>query len=196
MPTSEEQGNEGVEKKARDQGCVVGPGVPPSQRTGWPACWTGHHRSVPSAPARRARAVAAAACLAAPLLHVRRGPLPRGQLRSSPWCRLLEAQLQAQSRTHEEEAEALRAQVEALKEELDRQQQTFSQTLLLAPEAQVEFAVQQEMSRLTNENLVSSRCPADPGCGESHPGRQRDQAWPSARWTKFMPLAQEQGQSI
>ncbi|KAM5305478.1 unconventional myosin-Vb-like [Glossophaga mutica] len=67
--------------------------------------------------------------------------------------RLLEAQLQAQSRTQEEEAEALRAQVEALQEELDRQQQTFSQTLLLSPEAQVEFAVQQEMSRLTNENL-------------------------------------------
>ncbi|XP_053520207.1 unconventional myosin-Vb isoform X3 [Artibeus jamaicensis] len=68
-------------------------------------------------------------------------------------ARLLEAQLQAQSRTHEEEAEALRAQVEALEEELDRQQQTFSQMLLLSPEAQVEFAVQQEMSRLTSENL-------------------------------------------
>lgn len=53
--------------------------------------------------------------------------------------------------------EGLRAQVEALKEEMDRQQQTFSQTLLLSPEAQVEFGVQQEMSRLTNENLVSGR---------------------------------------
>lgn len=67
--------------------------------------------------------------------------------------RLLEAQLQAQSRAHAEEAEGLRAQVEALQEELDRQQQTFSQTLLLSPEAQVELGVQQEMSRLTNENL-------------------------------------------
>ncbi|XP_014395191.1 PREDICTED: unconventional myosin-Vb isoform X3 [Myotis brandtii] len=67
--------------------------------------------------------------------------------------RLLEAQLQAQSRAHEEEVECLKAQVEALKEEMDRQQQTFSQTLLLSPEAQVEFGVQQEMSRLTNENL-------------------------------------------
>ncbi|XP_070277242.1 unconventional myosin-Vb isoform X2 [Myotis yumanensis] len=67
--------------------------------------------------------------------------------------RLLEAQLQAQSRAHEEEVECLQAQVEALKEEMDRQQQTFSQTLLLSPEAQVEFGVQQEMSRLTNENL-------------------------------------------
>ncbi|KAM8780865.1 unconventional myosin-Vb isoform 1-T1 [Rhynchonycteris naso] len=68
-------------------------------------------------------------------------------------ARLLEAQLQAQSRTHEEEVERLRAQVEGLQEELDRQQQTFSQTLLLSPEAQVEFGVQQEMSRLTAENL-------------------------------------------
>ncbi|XP_036179305.1 unconventional myosin-Vb [Myotis myotis] len=67
--------------------------------------------------------------------------------------RLLEAQLQAQSRAHEEEVECLKTQVEALKEEMDRQQQTFSQTLLLSPEAQVEFGVQQEMSRLTNENL-------------------------------------------
>ncbi|XP_025786918.1 unconventional myosin-Vb [Puma concolor] len=68
-------------------------------------------------------------------------------------ARLLEAQLQAQSREHEEEVEGLRAQVEALKEELDKQQQTFCQTLLLSPEAQVEFGVQQEISRLTNENL-------------------------------------------
>lgn len=68
---------------------------------------------------------------------------------------MLEAQLQAQSREHEEEVEGLRAQVEALKEELDKQQQTFCQTLLLSPEAQVEFGVQQEISRLTNENLVS-----------------------------------------
>ncbi|XP_019488599.1 PREDICTED: unconventional myosin-Vb, partial [Hipposideros armiger] len=68
-------------------------------------------------------------------------------------ARLLEAQLQAQSREHEEEVEHLQAQVEALKEELDKQQQTFCQTLLLSPEAQVEFGVQQEISRLTNENL-------------------------------------------
>ncbi|XP_031221900.1 unconventional myosin-Vb isoform X2 [Mastomys coucha] len=67
--------------------------------------------------------------------------------------RLLEAQLQAQSLEHEEVVEHLKAQVEALKEELDKQQQTFCQTLLLSPEAQVEFGVQQEISRLTNENL-------------------------------------------
>ncbi|XP_029403117.1 unconventional myosin-Vb isoform X2 [Mus pahari] len=68
-------------------------------------------------------------------------------------ARLLEAQLQAQSLEHEEEVEHLKAQVEALKEEMDKQQQTFCQTLLLSPEAQVEFGVQQEISRLTNENL-------------------------------------------
>ncbi|XDB63967.1 hypothetical protein ABFV05_017583 [Capra hircus] len=67
--------------------------------------------------------------------------------------RLLEAQLQAQSREHEEEVDNLKAQLEALKEEMDRQQQTFCQTLLLSPEAQVEFGIQQEMSQLTNENL-------------------------------------------
>ncbi|XP_054982057.1 unconventional myosin-Vb isoform X2 [Sorex araneus] len=67
--------------------------------------------------------------------------------------RLLEAQLQEQSREHAREVEALRAQAEALREELDGQQQTFCQTLLLAPEAQVEFGVQQEISRLTSENL-------------------------------------------
>ncbi|XP_010848118.1 PREDICTED: unconventional myosin-Vb [Bison bison bison] len=68
-------------------------------------------------------------------------------------ARLLEAQLQAQSREHEEEVDNLKAQLEALKEEMDRQQQTFCQTLLLSPEAQVEFGIQQEMSRLTTENL-------------------------------------------
>ncbi|XP_023365931.1 unconventional myosin-Vb [Otolemur garnettii] len=67
--------------------------------------------------------------------------------------RLLEAQLQAQSLEHEEVVEGLKGQLEALKEEMDKQQQTFCQTLLLSPEAQVEFGVQQELSRLTNENL-------------------------------------------
>lgn len=87
--------------------------------------------------------------------HVGRRPEPHGHPASLPCCRLLEAQLQAQSREHEEEVEGLKAQVEALKEELDKQQHTFCQTLLLSPEAQVEFGVQQEISRLTNENLVS-----------------------------------------
>nr|XP_014347792.1 PREDICTED: unconventional myosin-Vb [Latimeria chalumnae] len=68
-------------------------------------------------------------------------------------ARLLEAQLQSQSRQHEEEAESLRTQIEALKEELEKQQQVLMQTLHLSPEARVEYSIQQEITRLTNENL-------------------------------------------
>ncbi|NXP49308.1 MYO5B protein, partial [Heliornis fulica] len=67
--------------------------------------------------------------------------------------RLLEAQLQDQRREHEEEVEALKKQVDAMREEMDTQQQTFLQTLQLSPEVQVEFGLQQEITRLTNENL-------------------------------------------
>ncbi|NXV74980.1 MYO5B protein, partial [Atlantisia rogersi] len=67
--------------------------------------------------------------------------------------RLLEAQLQDQRREHEEEVEALKNQVDAMREEMDTQQQAFLQTLQLSPEAQVEFGLQQEITRLTNENL-------------------------------------------
>uniref|UniRef100_A0A663FJK8 Unconventional myosin-Vb n=1 Tax=Aquila chrysaetos chrysaetos TaxID=223781 RepID=A0A663FJK8_AQUCH len=69
-------------------------------------------------------------------------------------ARLLEAQLQDQRREHEEEVEALKNQVDAMQEELEKQQQAFLQTLQLSPEAQVEFGLQQEITRLTNENLV------------------------------------------
>ncbi|XP_068780638.1 unconventional myosin-Vb isoform X1 [Struthio camelus] len=68
-------------------------------------------------------------------------------------ARLLEAQLQDQRREHEEEVETLKNQVEAMKEEMEKQQQAFLQTLQLSPEAQVEFGLQQEITRLTNENL-------------------------------------------
>ncbi|XP_068857962.1 unconventional myosin-Vb isoform X2 [Aphelocoma coerulescens] len=67
--------------------------------------------------------------------------------------RLLEAQLQDQRREHEEEMEALRNQVDLMQEELEKQQQAFLQTLQLSPEVQVEFGLQQEITRLTNENL-------------------------------------------
>ncbi|XP_010010706.1 PREDICTED: unconventional myosin-Vb-like, partial [Nestor notabilis] len=66
---------------------------------------------------------------------------------------LLEAQLQDQRREHEEEVEALKSQVDVMKEEMEKQQQAFLQTLQLSPEAQVEFGLQQEITRLTNENL-------------------------------------------
>ncbi|NXH74275.1 MYO5B protein, partial [Hydrobates tethys] len=69
-----------------------------------------------------------------------------------PFLRLLEAQLQDQRREHEEEVEALKNQVDAMKIEMEKQQQAFLQTLQLSPEAQVEFGLQ-EITCLTNENL-------------------------------------------
>lgn len=71
-----------------------------------------------------------------------------------PLIRLLEAQLQDQRREHEEEVETLKTQVETLRDEMEKQQQVFFQTLQLPPEAQVEFGIQQEITRLSNENLV------------------------------------------
>ncbi|NXU59211.1 MYO5B protein, partial [Turnix velox] len=70
-----------------------------------------------------------------------------------PFLRLLEAQLQEQKKQHEEEVEGLRNEVEALKEGMEKQQQAFLQTLQLSPEAQVEFGLQHEITRLTYENL-------------------------------------------
>ncbi|NXX65727.1 MYO5B protein, partial [Spizella passerina] len=70
-----------------------------------------------------------------------------------PVLRLLEAQLQDQRREHEEEMEALKNQVDLMQEELEKQQQAFLQTLPLSPEVQVEFGLQREITRLTNENL-------------------------------------------
>ncbi|XP_042304748.1 unconventional myosin-Vb isoform X4 [Sceloporus undulatus] len=68
-------------------------------------------------------------------------------------ARLLEAQLQEQKREHEEEVETLKDQMETLREEMEKQQEVFFQTFQLSPEAQVEFGIQQEITRLTNENL-------------------------------------------
>uniref|UniRef100_A0A8C6JMX3 Uncharacterized protein n=1 Tax=Melopsittacus undulatus TaxID=13146 RepID=A0A8C6JMX3_MELUD len=68
-------------------------------------------------------------------------------------ARLLEAQLQDQRREHEEEVEALKNQMDTMKEEMEKQQQSFLQTLQLSPEVQVEFGLQREITRLTNENL-------------------------------------------
>ncbi|XP_073475673.1 unconventional myosin-Vb isoform X2 [Aquarana catesbeiana] len=67
--------------------------------------------------------------------------------------RILEAQLQGQSQQHEDEMEAMTSQIESLKEELENQQQVLLHALQLSPEAQVEFGIQQEITRLTNENL-------------------------------------------
>ncbi|VTJ70777.1 Hypothetical predicted protein [Marmota monax] len=71
--------------------------------------------------------------------------------------RLLESQLQSQKRSHENEAEALRGEIQSLKEENNRQQQLLAQNLQLPPEARIEASLQHEITRLTNENLMCVR---------------------------------------
>uniref|UniRef100_A0AAQ6IMS5 Myosin VB n=1 Tax=Anabas testudineus TaxID=64144 RepID=A0AAQ6IMS5_ANATE len=68
-------------------------------------------------------------------------------------ARLLEAQLQSQSRQHKDELEALHTQIELLKDDIEKKQEILNYTMSLSPEAQVEFSVQQEITRLTNDNL-------------------------------------------
>ncbi|XP_060116284.1 unconventional myosin-Va isoform X7 [Heteronotia binoei] len=67
--------------------------------------------------------------------------------------RLLESQLQTQKRSHDNELEALRGEIQSLKEENNRQQQLLAQNLQLPPEARIEASLQHEITRLTNENL-------------------------------------------
>ncbi|XP_055030189.2 unconventional myosin-Va isoform X4 [Misgurnus anguillicaudatus] len=67
--------------------------------------------------------------------------------------RLLESQLQAQRRSHENEVEVLRGELQSVKEENNRQQQLLAQNLQLPPEARIEASLQHEITRLTNENL-------------------------------------------
>ncbi|XP_035465002.1 unconventional myosin-Vb isoform X2 [Scophthalmus maximus] len=68
-------------------------------------------------------------------------------------ARLLEAQLQSQTRQHSDELEALHTQIELLKLDIEKKQEILNYTSSLSPEAQVEFSVQQEITRLTNDNL-------------------------------------------
>uniref|UniRef100_A0A668AXA8 Unconventional myosin-Vb n=1 Tax=Myripristis murdjan TaxID=586833 RepID=A0A668AXA8_9TELE len=68
-------------------------------------------------------------------------------------ARLLEAQLQSQSRQHKDELEALHTQIELLKDDIEKKQEMLNYTMSLSPEAQVEYSVQQEITRLTNDNL-------------------------------------------
>ncbi|XP_053176263.1 unconventional myosin-Va isoform X2 [Scomber japonicus] len=67
--------------------------------------------------------------------------------------RLLEHQLQTQRRTNDSEVEALRGELQNVKEENNRQQQLLAQNLQLPPEARIEASLQHEITRLTNENL-------------------------------------------
>ncbi|XP_059398792.1 unconventional myosin-Vb-like isoform X3 [Carassius carassius] len=68
-------------------------------------------------------------------------------------ARLLESQLQTKSRQHKDELEALHTQIELLKDSLEKKQEMLDHFSTLSPEALVEFSVQQEITRLTNENL-------------------------------------------
>ncbi|XP_030005136.1 unconventional myosin-Vb isoform X2 [Sphaeramia orbicularis] len=67
--------------------------------------------------------------------------------------KLLEAQLQSQSRQHKDELEALHTQIELLKGDIEKKQEILNYTMSLSPEAQVEYSIQQEITRLTNDNL-------------------------------------------
>ncbi|XP_036432367.1 LOW QUALITY PROTEIN: unconventional myosin-Va [Colossoma macropomum] len=67
--------------------------------------------------------------------------------------RLLESQLQTERQDHAEELQALRAELQALKEERDQQQQLLSDTLKLPQDGRVHAALQHEISRLTRHNV-------------------------------------------
>uniref|UniRef100_A0A6Q2XQN1 Myosin VB n=1 Tax=Esox lucius TaxID=8010 RepID=A0A6Q2XQN1_ESOLU len=69
-------------------------------------------------------------------------------------ARLLEAQLQSQTRKHQDEMTAFQTQIELLKDDIEKKQEMLNHTMSLSPEAQVEYSVQQEITRLTNDNLV------------------------------------------
>nr|XP_014351996.1 PREDICTED: unconventional myosin-Va [Latimeria chalumnae] len=75
--------------------------------------------------------------------------------------RLLESQLQTQKKSNENEVEALRGEIQSLKEENNRQQQLLAQNLQLPPEARIEASLQHEITRLTNENLYFEELYAD-----------------------------------
>lgn len=68
--------------------------------------------------------------------------------------RVLESQLQTQKKSYENELEALKGEIQGLREENNRQQQLLAQNLQLPPEARIEASLQHEITRLTNENLV------------------------------------------
>ncbi|XP_034163176.2 unconventional myosin-Va isoform X2 [Pangasianodon hypophthalmus] len=67
--------------------------------------------------------------------------------------RVLESQLQAERQSHTEELEALRAELQAMKEERDQQEHLLSDTLQLPHLDRVNAALQNEITRLTRHNL-------------------------------------------
>ncbi|XP_073474828.1 unconventional myosin-Va isoform X2 [Aquarana catesbeiana] len=75
--------------------------------------------------------------------------------------RVLESQLQTQKKSYENELEALKGEIQGLREENNRQQQLLAQNLQLPPEARIEASLQHEITRLTNENLYFEELYAD-----------------------------------
>ncbi|XP_057216425.1 unconventional myosin-Vb isoform X1 [Triplophysa rosa] len=67
--------------------------------------------------------------------------------------KLLEDQLKTQSRQHNDELEALHTQIELMRSDLEKKQEMLNHFSTLSPEALVEFSIEQELTRLTNENL-------------------------------------------
>ncbi|XP_054612287.1 unconventional myosin-Vb isoform X2 [Dunckerocampus dactyliophorus] len=67
--------------------------------------------------------------------------------------KLLEAELQSQTRQHGDELEALHTQIELLKDDIEKKQEMLTYTTSLSPEALLEYSVQLEITRLTNDNL-------------------------------------------
>ncbi|XP_009079888.1 PREDICTED: unconventional myosin-Vb-like, partial [Acanthisitta chloris] len=66
---------------------------------------------------------------------------------------LLEEQIQNQKRDYEEELEILHNNLDEMKEEMKTQHQTYLRSLNLSTESHVANVLQQEIARLTDENL-------------------------------------------
>uniref|UniRef100_A0A8C5AG56 Myosin VB n=1 Tax=Gadus morhua TaxID=8049 RepID=A0A8C5AG56_GADMO len=89
-------------------------------------------------------------------------------------ARVLEAQVQSLSRQHKDELEALHTQIEVLRGDLEKKTEALNHTMSLSPEAQVEYSVQQEITRLTNDNLVRDPPPPLIGVVRVHDRREGD----------------------
>lgn len=92
----------------------------------------------------------------------------------SPFApRLLEGQIQQQTRAHAEEYNKLLEEVKRLRKEKEEQQNLLAQSLVLSEDARVEAGLKHEITRLTRENLVrqsgeaSSLAPTAKGWAEA-----------------------------
>ncbi|XP_037122598.1 unconventional myosin-Vb isoform X3 [Syngnathus acus] len=67
--------------------------------------------------------------------------------------KLMEHELQSQAHQHGQEVEALRAEMETLKGDVGRKQEALNYATSLSPQALLEYSVQLEITRLTDDNL-------------------------------------------